>query len=89
MKLIMPILAAAMLTGTLSWVTQAQPAASSRLDDSTEGALSSADKGSKTDSEVEIGSASLADLSSGPIAYGVVLNDGTKQSGTNSRPNSL
>ena len=82
MKLIMPIVAGAMLTVAVENATQGQPADSSRLDDAATGAVAGGDRGAKTDSEAGIGSASLADAGSGPLAFGVVFNDGTKQSGT-------
>jgi hypothetical protein len=52
-------------------------------DDSMQGAAGSArDVEALTDSQMGAGTSTLSDLSSGPIAFGVILSNGQKQSGT-------
>jgi hypothetical protein len=70
---------AVLLTVMVSPPSTAQVGATGTRDDSVEVAPGGTDM---TDSQLGTGPASVADVSSAPIAFGVVSNNGQKQSGT-------
>lgn len=78
MKIITGILAV-LLTVAMSSASKAQVGVTGPRDNSAEVAPGATDM---TDSQLGAGSASVADISSAPIAFGVISSNGQKQSGT-------
>jgi hypothetical protein len=78
MKIISGVFAV-LLTVVVSSASKAQFGITDSRDDSTEVARGGTDM---TDSQLGSGPASVADISSAPIAFGVINSNGQKQSGT-------
>lgn len=78
MKIITVFFAATMFAATAASDSKAQVSTPVPRDDSAELVVSSTSE--MTDSQT--GSGAAADVTSGPIAFGVMLNNGLKQSGT-------
>lgn len=79
MKIITVFLGATMFAAVAASDSMAQVGGPASRDDSAELASGGSDL---TDSQLGAGAGPSADVSSGPIAFGVVLNNGQKQSGT-------
>jgi hypothetical protein len=79
MKVITVFFAATMFAAAAASDSEAQVSAPVPSDDSAELASSGSEM---TDSQTGPGAESAADVSSGPIAFGVMLSNGLKQSGT-------
>src|SRR5262245_8960516 len=79
MKTIIALFAATVLTAAATSDSKAQVGTTSARDDSAALAPIASEM---TDSQNEAASERLADISSGPIAFGVISSSGQKQSGT-------